>query len=175
MNILNVLLQNFGKGSRTRQPDDTVPYPNGFRGQIDHDTSLCIACGACVYTCSPGAIQIHDNGFVQQWEYTEDRCTFCGRCVEYCPTQALQFKQVAPEPLTERKQHYLSHGVRLQICRDCGKPVRIIPESMLKELYGDPIPADILAARDLCEHCRQLAIGQRFMSTLMDKRGDYGN
>ena len=159
MNILHVLTQNLGNGSRTRQPDDTVPYPAGFRGQIEHETGECIACGTCVYTCSPGAIHIMDNGFVQQWEYSEDRCTFCGRCVEYCPTPALRFKEAAPAPLTDRKQHYLSHSVQLQPCRNCSKPVRMIPDAMLTHLYGDPVPEDILAARDLCEHCRQLATG----------------
>jgi len=168
MNILNLLSHNLGQGSRTRSPDDAVPYPNGYRGQIQHAVDLCIACGACVYACSPGAITIDESdGQSVQWKYTEDRCTFCGFCVQYCPTAALGFEAVSPAPLTERAQHYLAHTIVLQSCRECGRPVRLLPDAILTRLYGDHLPADIAAARGLCETCRQRMTGDRFKNVLM--------
>ncbi len=170
MNILNLLSQNLEHGSRTWKPDEPVPYPSGYRGRLSHAVALCTACGTCVYACSPGAITLDESAAqAPLWNYTEDRCTFCGFCVEYCPTQALSFDQVAPTPLTERAQHYLSHPVVLQPCRECGQPVRAIPDVILSRLYGDPLPEDILAARGLCERCRQRTIGQHFMQTLAGK------
>jgi formate hydrogenlyase subunit 6/NADH:ubiquinone oxidoreductase subunit I len=176
MNIFNLLSQNLGQGSRTRLPEDAVPYPSGYRGRINHDLSICTACGTCVYACSPKAITIDESSAdVSVWQYTEDRCTFCGFCVEYCPTQALSFDPVAPAPLTERPQHYLSHAIPLQPCRECGEPVRSIPEVILIRLYGDPLPEEIAAAQGLCERCRQRVVGDRFMRVLAGKRGNDGD
>ncbi|MEW5959896.1 MAG: 4Fe-4S dicluster domain-containing protein [Chloroflexota bacterium] len=170
MNILNLLSVNLGQGSRTRLPDDAVPYPAGYRGRLNHEAALCTACGTCVYTCSPGAIT-RDAGDPQVvvWNYAEDRCTFCGFCVEYCPTQALSFEPAAPAAITERAQHYLSHPIDFQPCPDCGQGVRPMPEATLIRLYGDPLPADIAASRGLCERCRQRATSRRFLAVLAGK------
>jgi formate hydrogenlyase subunit 6/NADH:ubiquinone oxidoreductase subunit I len=168
MKILGVLSQNFSHGSRTRRPNDVVPYPEGFRGKLIHDVNLCTACGTCVYACSPAAIQISDeDAKVMRWAYTEDRCTFCGFCVQYCPTHALSFEKEAPAPLTERKQHYISHDIVLQACTVCGRPVRVIPEMTLKQLYGSPLPEDIVKVRGMCESCRQKLISKRFLKTIV--------
>jgi len=171
MNILNVLSQNFGHGSRTRTPNDSVPYPNGFRGRISHDLSLCTGCGTCVYVCSPGAIAIHDEegGKSVNWKYAEDQCTFCSFCVEYCPTLALGIEAKSPTILSERSQHYLIHSIDLPLCKECGRPTRLIPDVALIHLYGNPLPEEIESARGLCENCRQRMTGQRFVTALAGK------
>ncbi len=170
MNILNLLSINLGRGSRTRPPEDAVPYPPGYRGRLQHEASLCIACGMCVYTCSPGAItrneQAPDCVF---WAYTEDRCTFCGFCVDYCPTQALSFEPVAPAPLTDRTQHYLTHPIQFQPCADCGQPFIPLPPAVLTRLYGEPLPADVTAANLRCDQCRKRATSRRFREALVGK------
>jgi formate hydrogenlyase subunit 6/NADH:ubiquinone oxidoreductase subunit I len=170
MNILSVLSHNLGHGSRTRKPEDAVPYPNGFRGKLNHRVDLCTACGTCVYTCSPGAITIDDDEkFIVDWTYTEDRCTFCGFCVQYCPTHALSFEKVSPAPLTERVQHYLFHQIELQPCQNCGKPVHLMPEPLLEQMYGSPLPKEIVETQGLCEECRQQLISKRFLNTVVVK------
>jgi hydrogenase-4 component H len=174
MNILNLLSQNMDHGSRTLPPDDAVPYPAGYRGRLSHAVALCTACGTCAYTCSPGAITIENDARVARWNYQEDRCTFCGFCVQYCPTQALSFERLAPAPLTERAQHYLSHEIVLQPCRTCGQPVHMIPEVTLINLYGNPLPKDILAAQGLCERCRQESVSKRFLKAVVGKGGGHG-
>jgi formate hydrogenlyase subunit 6/NADH:ubiquinone oxidoreductase subunit I len=174
MNVLNLLTQNFSHGSRTRKPADAVQYPTGYRGQIQHTLDLCTACGTCVYTCSPRAIQIDENDpNVSVWQYREDRCTFCGYCVTYCPTHALSFKEEAPAPLSERSQHYLTHAIQLLTCRECGQPYHSLPQSTMFELYGDPLPPEFEAARGLCERCRQRLNGQRFLNAMAPKRGEH--
>lgn len=170
MNILNVLSKNFGHKSRTRKPDDAVPYPTGFRGVLLHNLERCTACGTCVYACSPGAIKIDESEpDVIHWIYTEDRCTFCGFCVQYCPTKALSFEKGSPASITERKQHYRDHEIELKPCRNCGKPVHAVPEVTLRELYGDPLPFEIQESLGLCEHCRQELVVKRFLKTVVVK------
>lgn len=176
MNIVQLLSQNFGRGSRTRTPEDTVPYPGGYRGRIEHEASLCTGCGTCAYVCSPGAITIEErNAQAVTWEYREDRCTFCSFCVSYCPTRALHIEAVSPALLNERAEHYLSHLIPLQPCEKCGQPVRVIPAGVLVRLYGDPLPEEIAAARHLCERCRQRVSGERFVTALVGRRGEHGN
>lgn len=170
MNIFNLLSHNLGQGSRTRPPDEAVPYPAGYRGQIHHEAALCTACGTCIYTCSPGAIT-SDNGAPDHvvWHYAEDHCTFCGYCVEYCPTQALSFVPSAPATVTDRSQHYISHRIDCQPCPNCGRLVRPLPEAALVRLYGDPLPEDVATARKLCERCRRQATTRRFREALAGK------
>lgn len=168
MKILGVLSQNLKHGSRTRQPNDVVPYPQDFRGKLSHTLDLCTGCGTCAYTCSPGAIAINDEDEnVVRWTYTEDRCTFCGFCVQYCPTHALSFEQESPAPLTERQQHYIFHDIVLPKCKACGRPVRVLPEMTLKKLYGSPLPQEIVEVKDLCEQCRQKLLSKRFLKTIV--------
>lgn len=170
MNILNLLSRNFEQGSRTRKPDDAVPYPAGFRGKLVHAVDLCTACGTCAYSCSPGAITIDNaESFVSRWNYMEDRCTFCGFCIQYCPTHALSFEDESPSLLTERVQHYLSHEIILQPCKVCGQPVRALPDVILHQIYGDPLPKEILETLGLCERCRQTLISKRFFNTMVAK------
>ena len=170
MNIFNLLSQNLGQGSRTRPPDEAVPYPAGYRGQINHEAALCTACGTCIYTCSPGAIT-RDNSVPEYvvWQYSEDRCTFCGFCVEYCPTQALSFVPSAPAIVADRSQHVICHRIDCQPCPGCGRLIRPLSEATLIGLYGDPLPEDVAASRMLCESCRQRATTRRFREALAGK------
>jgi formate hydrogenlyase subunit 6/NADH:ubiquinone oxidoreductase subunit I len=173
MNILSVLLGNFQVGSRTLRPEDEVKYPTDFRGELSHSTEVCIVCGACAYTCSPGAIILSDQGELVTWTYKEDQCTFCGRCVEYCPTRALVFKQNAPAPTQNRSQHYLIHSIELPICSQCGKPFRRLPAKYLSEKSPE-MSINQKLLEELCEDCRRREYGSRVMNNFNDKRGDYG-
>src|SRR5512147_1592227 len=92
MNIFEVILHNFTLRPRTRKPEDRVPFPKGFRGELAHRVELCTLCGTCAYVCSPGAIQIERNQENGTWNYDAGRCTFCARCAEYCPTRALSLE-----------------------------------------------------------------------------------
>lgn len=175
MNILNVLTKNFNHGSRTRKPGDSVPYPEGFRGVLVHKADQCTACGTCVYSCSPGAITIeNEEPTLSNWNYTEDQCTFCGFCVQNCPTHALSFEKEAPAPIASRSQHYIFHTIELEPCPVCGKPVHRLPQATLEQLYGRPLPQEIVESENLCENCRQELVSKRFLNALVVK-GDRKN
>ena len=81
---------------------------------------------------------------------------------------------VSPALLSERVQHYLTHSLTLQPCRECGQPFRTIPEMTLLRLYGDPLPEEIAEARGLCERCRQRVAGERFVKVMTVNRGEHG-
>ncbi|MCR5289716.1 MAG: 4Fe-4S binding protein [Treponema sp.] len=50
------------------------------------DTSLCVACGACVPVCPREALHIH-NGMYSQVD--ETLCIGCGRCAKECPASII--------------------------------------------------------------------------------------
>jgi formate hydrogenlyase subunit 6/NADH:ubiquinone oxidoreductase subunit I len=165
MGILNILTHNFHTPSRTRKPPDTVPYPDGFRGSLQHQLSLCVGCGTCSYVCSPGAIVIERENQQIHWRYDAGRCTFCGRCVDYCPTDTLTFANHASAITTNRSQQITVHTVQLCPCENCGTPIVPLPPETLLALYHDPAGAAQAAPMHrLCERCRARQISQQIKS-----------
>ncbi len=160
--ILNILSRNAVRRHRTRHPQDTVPYPGGFRGTITHEVPACTACGTCVYVCSPGAIVVDNRDEqVARWTYFAGQCTFCGRCVEYCPTHALTFaKHSGPVTKTAQQMRVTDEVVR-RSCLHCGRPVIPLPVSVLAQMYGDPPPEDVRERQQLCERCRGRTTAER--------------
>jgi Formate hydrogenlyase subunit 6/NADH:ubiquinone oxidoreductase 23 kD subunit (chain I) len=155
MGIWTILKQNLGLGSRTRKPEETVPYPDTFRGMLSHDFKKCTACGTCNYVCSPGAITFDRSGQGSvKWQYFAGQCTYCGRCIAFCPTGALQFEHSSGPISTDLDAYRVVHSIQYVPCSRCGKPMIPLPASLLVKLYGDPIPEDISAVREMCEECR---------------------
>lgn len=169
MKILNVLLSNFSKAARTRTPSDRVAYPDGYRGELQHVTELCVGCTTCHYVCSPGAIQFTKlDGKHIIWKYQGMQCTFCGKCVEYCPTNALSFEQFAPTNETKSVPEILvSHTVKYSQCENCGKPVIPLPLETLEKLYWGAPTEDMHMLNRLCENCRNRATVERMKASLL--------
>ncbi len=162
-----ILTRNLAHGSRARRPDDAPPHPDGFRGLLQHNAAVCVGCGACAYVCSPTAIEIRHEGSVPtEWAYDAGKCTFCGRCAEVCTTRCLLLGPGAPAVATDRGAHRVEHPVSRQPCVRCGRPVIPLPGALLVKLYGDPVPADVLATRRLCERCRGRQAGEKLRSAL---------
>ena len=158
MGILDVLFANSGKASRSRTPADRVDYPIGFRGELNHQTELCVGCTTCNYVCSPGAIQFQKSAVSVVWEYQAAQCTFCGKCVEYCPTHALSFHPIAPaNGLGAESNFVTAHTVEYCDCKGCGEPVIPLPVPTIEHLYGGYPPEEMLALMRLCEKCRNRA------------------
>ncbi len=172
MGILKVLFANSGKASRALSPEKLVDFPIGFKGELDHVTSLCVGCGTCEYVCSPGAINVEmEEGSHFNWVYQPVQCTFCGKCVEYCPTNALSLHQSAMENHIGRKEALvISHFVAYQKCENCGEPVIPLPIPTLEELYQGNLPKDLVSMMHLCDKCRNRATVKRMKSSL---RGEY--
>lgn len=158
MDIWSQIAKNIFQSAHTRRPEATVPYPDGFRGELQHDAALCTACGTCAYACSPSAILV-DTALPEHatWQYQLLRCTFCGRCVEYCPTHALSF-----DPHLPHQQLIIqttSHVIPRAPCARCGVPIIPLPRQVLEETYGWPVPAEIEQLNQLCERCRKKVHG----------------
>ncbi len=174
MSIFKIIARNVRQGSRTRRPDDKVPHPDGFRGMLRHDPSLCTACRTCAYVCSPAAIAFDQDAETSitsiTWRYFAEQCTFCGQCVAFCPTQALGFEAGAPAVTGDRAQHLLAHQVAYRPCSRCGQPVVPLPEPTLVSLYGSPLPPEVAALRNLCERCRSRVTGERIKAGLRGER-----
>ena len=167
MGILSILFRNSARGSRTRSPEDRVPYPAGFRGMITHDPAQCTGCRTCAYVCSPTAITFSEaDPHCIEWAYFAGRCTFCGRCVEYCPTRCLHFEETMPPVTPDQLAHRVTHRVSYQPCARCGRLVIPLPLQTLHALYGDSLPEGLVAHQRLCERCRGKATAQRLKSML---------
>ena len=161
MGIWSILKQNFGFGSRTRTPAETVPYPDTYRGILSHDLKKCTACETCAYVCSPGAITFDRSGKeAVKWQYFAGQCTYCGRCIAFCPTGALQFEHSSAAASADLNSFRVVHSIEYVPCSRCGKAMIALPASLLVKLYGDPIPADISAVRGMCEDCRNYTTTQ---------------
>jgi len=161
MGIWTILKQNLGLGSRTRKPEETVPYPPAYRGILEHDLKKCTACETCAYVCSPDAITFDKSSKeAVRWQYFAEQCTYCGRCIAFCPTGALQFEHSSAPASRTLDAYRVVHSIEYVPCSRCGKPIIPLPASLLVKLYGDPIPADISAERSLCENCRNYTATQ---------------
>ncbi len=155
MNILQIIFKNAGKQSRTRKPDNHVPFPVDFRGELDHNALMCTLCGTCTYVCSPEAIDISKEEDMGYWNYDAGQCTFCGRCVEYCPTKALSFKQNSTPIANSRSQEKTFHIVEYQHCTRCGATILPLAYESLVHLYhSEEAARKAVEVHKLCERCR---------------------
>jgi ferredoxin len=168
MSILEILFRNSGQKNRTLRPKNQS-VPVGFRGALEHQTELCIGCGACAYVCSPGAITLQiEPGDGICWQYNALRCTYCSRCAEYCPTHAIRLVDHAPAAAPAQQGPALAssgfmthHLVKPQLCARCGKPFSAIPLPILEDLMERKISteagenSEIPHLMRLCEKCRQ--------------------
>jgi formate hydrogenlyase subunit 6/NADH:ubiquinone oxidoreductase subunit I len=167
MRILNLISRNFGKTSRTRLPAEVVPCPDGYRGTLQHVSSLCTGCQACAYVCSPSAITFDTSDRASiVWQYSAERCSYCGRCVEYCPTKAISFMAEPPVVTGDRSLHRLVDKIFYQPCARCGRPIMPMPEPVLTQMYQDLLPKEIKVLNRLCEECRSRKAGERIKEGL---------
>jgi ferredoxin len=155
MNILQIIFKNAGRSSRTRKPEDNVPFPVDFRGELAHNAPQCTLCGTCVYVCSPVAIDISKEEDMGYWNYDAGRCTFCGRCVEYCPTKALSFLQNSTPIVNTRSEERTFHVVEYQHCTRCGATLIPLSYESLVHLYpSEEAAKKAVEVHQLCEKCR---------------------
>src|SRR5512133_248926 len=172
MGIFDILFRNTGQKARTLRPDD-VSIPEGYRGILEHNLSLCIGCKTCAYVCSPGAIRLDAQPGGVAWQYQAARCTYCSRCAEYCPTGAIRLEAEAHQSaLAETGSPVMDHLVEVKHCARCGQPFNPLPVPILERLIGHEIRAvengafDMVSLMRLCEKCRSRVTSQRFKDSL---------
>ncbi len=161
MNIFHLILRNFSSQPRSLEPETPVDCPAGYRGELAHDASLCVLCGACVYVCSPGALRLEQGQGQGSWTYDAGRCCYCGRCVEYCRMSALSFIESPVRLVRKRQEERVEHRVPYQHCTRCGAEILPLPAEALARLLHTEKGA-VVSPDDhpLCERCRQRAYSQ---------------
>jgi len=89
--IARLLMQSFFKKPATiNYPAEKSGMPEGFRGKLKFDASLCIGCKMCMRDCPSGAIEIRKVGEKQfEAEINLAKCIYCGQCVDSCLKKAL--------------------------------------------------------------------------------------
>jgi hydrogenase-4 component H len=170
VSIVGVIWRNLLRRSRTRAPADLVPRPVGFRGLIEHETSLCTGCRTCAFVCSPQAISIEPREAGVSWRFFAGQCSFCGLCVAYCPTHAITNQGKLPPVTGDQSQHRVEHIVPYQTCTGCGASVIPLPESTLEALYDHTVSNTTRKEQGLCTTCRRKEASRRMAGLLLESR-----
>ncbi|MBK9069434.1 MAG: NADH-quinone oxidoreductase subunit I [Myxococcales bacterium] len=115
----NLLLpRDKGDIETVQYPEETIPYPERFRGLHrlmlrDDGNVRCVACMCCPTACPANCITIVPeeaaDGSIEKrpaiFEIDELRCIACGLCVEACPCDAIRMDTgVHVKPVYERNQ-----------------------------------------------------------------------
>ena len=86
----------FSKRMTVRFPHESIPIPDGYRGEQEYDIDKCISCGLCERICPNRAIEMVDAPEDHKEDYPKrypridlGKCCFCGLCQDICPTGAI--------------------------------------------------------------------------------------
>lgn len=94
-----------------RFPYESIPIPEGYRGEHTYDIDKCISCGLCAKICPNKAIEMVELPEKYKEKYPKKylkidlgKCCFCGLCQDICPKDALKltknFFLATPDPST---------------------------------------------------------------------------
>ena len=91
-------------GSIFKKPE-TILYPvvektapDGLKGHIDVDMSVCILCGMCERACPAGCIRVVKDENL--WAIDRFACVQCGSCTRSCPKDCLTMEPSYQKPNT---------------------------------------------------------------------------
>lgn len=109
--------------------------------QVERIAERCVACGACLHVCGPGALRM-ENGAVR---LDRGRCDACGRCAGVCPARAMNLvgREVSADSVMRELQRDLPYF------RESGGGITVSG--------GEPLlqPAFV---RELLARCREAGI-----------------
>ena len=91
--VLFEMLRNlFSKPMTVQFPRESIPIPDGYRGEHTHDIDSCTSCGLCSRICPNMAIEMiaapeqYKDRYPQQYPKIDlGKCCFCGLCQDICP------------------------------------------------------------------------------------------
>lgn len=98
LGIITELIKNLLKKPMTvRFPYESIPIPEGYRGEHEFDIDRCIGCGLCANICPNRAIEMVEAPEEDKDEQPEfypqidlGKCCFCGLCQDRCPHGAIE-------------------------------------------------------------------------------------
>lgn len=92
----------FRKPATRSYPACGREYPEGARGRVEIDVSLCVFCGLCVKSCPAAAIVVQNKA--KTWCIERLRCVACGSCCEACPKACLLMGGRYSRPIASGEQ-----------------------------------------------------------------------
>lgn len=90
----------FKKPETILYPFETKPTPEGLKGHITIDTSLCILCGICMKRCPTNCIEVTKPN--RTWSINRFQCVQCGTCARECPKHCLSMDPNYPKVSREK-------------------------------------------------------------------------
>ena len=98
LGILPKLFKNlFSKPMTVRFPHESIPIPDGYRGEHAYDMKKCISCGLCAKICPNRAIEMIELSEEYKNKYPKTypkidlgKCCFCGLCEDICSKDAIR-------------------------------------------------------------------------------------
>jgi NADH-quinone oxidoreductase chain I len=95
--MLFELLKNlFSKPMTVQFPHQSIPIPDGYRGEHLFDVDKCSGCKLCSRICPNRAIEMVAAPSEYKDKYPKEypkidlgKCCFCGLCQDICPTGGL--------------------------------------------------------------------------------------
>lgn len=82
----------FSKPMTVKFPPETIPIPEGYRGEHLFDIDKCTSCGLCSRICPNCAIEMVEAPEQYKDKYPKKypridlgKCCFCGLCQDICP------------------------------------------------------------------------------------------
>jgi len=80
-----------------RFPHESIPIPDGYRGEHNYDIDSCISCGLCAKICPNMAIEMIETAMEHKDKYPKKypkidigKCCFCGLCQDICPKSSIR-------------------------------------------------------------------------------------
>jgi len=101
LKIVPRLLKNLIKKPMTvRFPNESIPIPEGYRGEHEYDKGKCISCGLCAKVCPNRAIEMVQSENGRKYPVIDiGKCCFCGLCQDVCHTGALKLTKNLVSPI----------------------------------------------------------------------------
>lgn len=101
LRIMPKLIKNMlSKPITVRFPHESIPIPDGYRGEHIFDIDKCISCGLCSKICPNKAIEMVEAPEELKEKYPKNypkidigKCCFCALCQDICPTNAIQLSK----------------------------------------------------------------------------------